>query len=580
VSAEPELQRPKGGGELAQALRTFWGAFIGIGIISAGTNILYLTGSFFMLEIYDRVLPSRSSPTLLGLVILAVGLYVFQGILEIIRGRILVRIAGALDEAVSSRIFGALTKMPLRGRNRGDGMQPLRDLDQIRSFLSGQGPAALADLPWLPFYLGICFLFHPLIGLTATIGGAVLVILTLLAEIWTREGVSTAAQLSSRRVAFGEASRRNAEVLQAMGMGATRARLWNGLNERYMAVQRRVADVAGGLSAASKVMRLLLQSLVLAVGAFLVLQQQATAGIIIASSILAARALAPVELAIANWRGFLSARQSHRRLNHLLEAIPADQDVMTLPRPESTLAVERVSASPPGSNLIVAHDVTFRLEAGQGLGIIGPSASGKSSLVRLLVGVWQPARGKVRIDGAAVEQWLPAELGRYIGYLPQDVELFDGTIAENISRFDERPDPSVIIAAARAAAVHDIILRLPEGYETRIGENGAVLSSGQRQRLALARALYNDPFLVVLDEPNSNLDADGEAALTQAIIGIRRRSGIVVVVAHRPSALAGVDQVLMMAEGRVQACGPKDEVLARVLRPATPVPFRVVQREL
>jgi ATP-binding cassette subfamily C protein len=307
-----------------------------------------------------------------------------------------------------------------------------------------------------------------------------------------------------------------------------------------------------------------------------VLRQEATAGVIIAGSIIAALAQAPLEIAISNWRGFVAARQGQARLNQLLEWIPAAPEMIALPAPERALTVENASAVPPGTNVLVARDVSFRLEAGHGLGVIGPSASGKSSLIRLLVGVWQPARGKVRLDGAALDQWSPEELGRYVGYLPQDVELFEGTIAENIARFSEQPDPMRVFEAARAAGVHEMILRFPSGYETRIGEGGATLSAGQRQRLALARALFHDPFLVVLDEPNSNLDAEGEAALTQAILGVRNRKGVVVVVAHRPSALAGVDQVLMMAEGRVQAVGPKDEVLAKVLRPAPPVPLKVV----
>jgi ATP-binding cassette subfamily C protein len=562
--------------EVAAALRAFRGAFVGIAIISAAINVLYLTGSFFMLEVYDRVLPSRSLPTLVGLGVLVAGLYALQGLLEFTRGRVLVRIGNALDDAISGRVFEALRRMPLKGLNRGDGMQPLRDLDQIRGFLSGAGPTALMDLPWIPLYLAICFFFHPLIGITAAAGSVLLVILTLLTEVRTKDAVKSAAELAARRAALGEASRRNAEAVQAMGMGASIGRLWKAVNDHYITVQRKASDVAGGLGSMSRVLRLLLQSLVLGVGAYLVLRQEATAGVIIAGSIIAARALAPVEIAISNWRGFVSARQGQVRLNQLLESIPPAPEMISLPAPEKALTVEHASAVPPGTSVVVAHDVSFRLEAGQGLGVIGPSASGKSSLIRLLVGVWQPARGKVRLDGAALDQWSPEELGRHVGYLPQDVELFEGTIAENIARFSEQPDPMRVFEAARAAGVHEMILRFPSGYETRIGEGGATLSAGQRQRLALARALFHDPFLVVLDEPSSNLDAEGEAALTQAILGVRNRKGIVVVVAHRPSALAGVDQVLMMAEGRVQAVGPKDEVLAKVLRPVPPVPLKVV----
>ena len=330
--------------------------------------------------------------------------------------------------------------------------------------------------------------------------------------------------------------------------------------------------MAGGLGAVSKVLRFALQSVVLGLGAYLVLQQQATAGIIIAASIIVARALAPVELAVANWRGFVSARQSWRRLSELLIGTDPGAEPMTLPPPKSNLVVENVIGTPPGIQRLVVQDVSFTLKAGQGLGIIGPSASGKSSLARLIVGVWAPVRGKVRLDGAALDQWSPAELGPHIGYLPQDVELFAGTVAQNIARFEPEAPSEAVIAAAQAASVHDMIVRLPEGYDTQIGEGGDVLSAGQRQRIALARALYRDPFLIVLDEPNSNLDADGDKALTQAIMRSRARGAIVIVVAHRPSALAGVDQVLAMMNGRPHALGPRDEILAKLFNPPAASP--------
>jgi ATP-binding cassette subfamily C protein len=350
-------------------------------------------------------------------------------------------------------------------------------------------------------------------------------------------------------------------------------KVWGEANAKYLSSQRQTSDVAGGLGAISKVLRFALQSGVLGLGAYLVIQQQATAGIIIASSIIVARALAPVELAIANWRGFVGARHSWRRLSDLLIGTDQGSVPMSLPAPKTNLVVENVIASPPGTQRIVVQDVSFMLKAGQGLGVIGPSASGKSSLARLIVGVWLPARGKVRLDGAAIDQWSPVELGPHIGYLPQDVELFAGTVAQNIARFEPDAPSDAVIEASQAAGVHDMIVRLPEGYDTQIGESGAVLSAGQRQRIALARALYRDPFLIVLDEPNSNLDSDGDKALTQAIMGARARGAIVIVVAHRPSALAGVDQVLAMMNGRAHALGPRDEVLAKLFNPpAAPPP--------
>jgi PrtD family type I secretion system ABC transporter len=564
--------------ELAQALAACRGAFYGTAVISGMSNILMLTGAMFMLEIYDRVLPSRSMPTLVGLLVLAATLFTALGVLDAIRGRILVRIGGSLDEALSGRVYDTLMRLPLRVGARSDGTQPLRDLDAIRSYLSGLGPVALFDLPWIPLYLAICFAFHPLIGLTALAGAIILIALTLLTEILMRAPTRAATESAVVRSGLAEASRRNAEALVAMGMAGRIAARWNEANRQYMRSQQEASDLGGGLGATSKVLRMMLQSGVLAVGAYLVINQEASAGIIIAGSILSARALAPVDLAIANWKGFVAARQSWHRLNRLLLASPAQSAPMQLQAPTHRLTVESASGAPPGVAKIVVQDVAFELEAGQGLGVIGPSGSGKSSLVRLLVGVWQSVRGNIRLDGAALDQWAPDALGRHIGYLPQDVELLAGTVAENISRFEPEADTAAVIAAAKIVGVHDLIVRLPSGYDTPIGEQGSALSAGQAQRVALARAFYRDPFLVVLDEPNSNLDSEGEEALTRAILSVRERKGIVVVVAHRPSAIAGVDRLLMMNMGRVQAIGPKDEVLSKVLqRPlAMPRPLKVV----
>jgi PrtD family type I secretion system ABC transporter len=559
--------------ELAVALSSCRGAFIGIGLISAMSNVLMLTGALFMLEIYDRVLPSRSVATLVGLATLAGGLYAAQGILDLIRGRILVRIGGALDETLSGRIYNSILRLPLLIGYQKDGLQPLRDLDSVRSFLSGPGPISLYDLPWMPVFIAVCYFFHPWIGLTALGGGIVLVVLTLLTELLTRRPTAEAAFLAATRNGLAESSRRNAEALVAMGMVGRMAARWAEANRNYMGSHRRVSDVGGGFAAVSKVLRLLLQSAVLGVGAYLVILEQATAGIIIAGSILAARALAPVDLAIANWKGFVAARQSWARLSKLLTLLPAEQAPMQLLDPSKTLTVENVSVTAPQQQKLIVQDVSFTLRSGNGLGIIGPSASGKSSLVRAVVGVWRPVRGRVSLDGAALDQWAPDALGRHVGYLPQDVELLAGTVAENISRFEPNADSRAIIAAAQAAGVHELILNLPDGYDTPIGEQGAALSAGQRQRVALARALYRDPFLVVLDEPSSNLDAVGEEALTQAILGVRSRGGIIIVVAHRPSALAAVDQLLVMNQGRAQAFGPKDQVAAKMVRrePAPPL---------
>src|SRR5260221_558439 len=364
-----------------------------------------------------------------------------------------------------------------------------------------------------------------------------------------------------------------------MGMSQRLASRWQETNKKYLDSQRATSDIATGFSSTSKVLRMLLQSAVLGVGAYLVINQEATAGIIIASSILSARALAPVDLAIANWKGFVAARQGWARLTQMLGMMPAQADPMALEAPSKLLAVETAAVMAPGTQKVIAQDISLTLEAGSGLGIIGPSGSGKSSVARMIVGVWAPVRGKIRLDGAALDQWSSEALGEHIGYLPQDVELLAGSVAENISRFEPEPDPDAIVAAARTAGVHELVVGLTEGYQTQIGEQGTSLSAGQAQRVALARALYRDPFLVVLDEPNSNLDADGDEALTKAILAVRARGGIVVVIAHRPSAIAGVDLLLVLNQGRLQAFGPKDEILSKVLQrdaPAAPRPLKVV----
>ncbi|WP_225672409.1 type I secretion system permease/ATPase [Bradyrhizobium hereditatis] len=562
------------GSELDGALSQCRSAFIAIAGFSAILNILALTGSLFMMEVYDRVLPSRSVPTLIGLLILAMTLYVFQGLMDALRGRLLVRIGVRVDQIMSDRVYATVMRLPIEAPKRGASIQPLRDLDTLRSYLSGPGPTAFFDLPWVPFYLAICFAFHFWIGVTVLAGALVLISLTLLSELLARNSSRDSNRIGNERARLSETSRRNAEALTAMGMTGWVARRWQMLNRQFLAGLNQSSDLAAALSAVGRSFRMMLQSGVLAVGAYLVINQQATAGVIIASSILSARALGPVDLAISHWRSFVGARQARERLNKLLALLPVRRVPTALPKPQRSLNVDSVSAAPPDVPRAVVQELTFALKAGSGLGVIGPSASGKSSLARVLVGLWQPARGTVRLDGATLDQWMPDELGRHIGYLPQDVELVEGTIAENISRFDPDASPEGIIAAARAAGVHELVLGLPQGYDTEIGEQGSALSAGQQQRVALARALYGDPFLVVLDEPNSNLDVEGDEALTQAILNIRARGAIAIVVAHRPSALAGVDHVLALNGGRQQAFGPKDEVLAKVLRrdaaPAAP----------
>ncbi|HEV7274651.1 MAG TPA: type I secretion system permease/ATPase [Devosiaceae bacterium] len=549
---------------LDDATRAGRGALVGVALVSALINVLYLTGSFFMLEVYDRVLPSQSVPTLVGLAILVAMLYAFLGLFDFIRSRVLVRIGSALDARLSRSAFDVLVRLPLVAGPRADAVQPLRSVDQIRSFLSGMGPSAFFDLPWMPFYLAICFAIHPWIGWTATGGAALLIGIAVLTEALARRSSRTAQRVGGRRQLLAEAARRNADVLGSMGLSRHMQGAWSGVNEQFVQHMQRVADVTGGLGALSKVLRMLIQSAVLGVGAFLVINQEATGGLIIAASILAARALAPVEQVVGNWQGFLAARQAWQRLKEGFTLLPARPDRLELPAPRQSLKVENLSVVPPGGGRVLVHDVSLSLAAGDGLGIIGASASGKSSLTRALVGAWQAARGTVRLDGATLEQWGPDELGEHVGYLPQTVELFAGTVAQNVARFAPHADDASVIAAAKAAGVHEMILGLPEGYETEIGEDGAALSAGQRQRIALARALFGEPFLVVLDEPNSNLDLEGETALTEALAGVRQRGGIVIVAAHRPSALSAVNLVLLMHEGTVRAFGPRDAILNKL----------------
>jgi PrtD family type I secretion system ABC transporter len=548
-------------------------AFASVALFSGVVNLLMLAGPLYMLQVYDRVLNSRSVPTLVALSLLLVGAYAFQGALDLIRSRAVVRSAALLDQRLALAVHGAVIRLAIALPQRGEAPQPVRDLDQIRAFLTGAGPIAIVDLPWVPAFLLICFLIHPWLGVAATAGGALLFTMTLLTERASRDPARVAAREAGTRLVMVEANRRSGESIVAMGMAGALAQRWSAINNRYITANARLSDVAGSFGSVSKVLRLLLQSMMLGLGAYLVIRQELTAGAMIAASIMMGRALAPIETAIANWRAFVAARQSIGRLSEVLARTAPMRDTTTLPRPARSLDVEQVAVVAPGGNTPIVAGVRFGLKSGEALGIIGPSGAGKSSLVRTLVGVWRPAKGSVRLDGATLDHWDPELLGRHVGFVSQTVELFDGTITENIARMSVEPDPDAVLQAARAAGAHDMILRLPAGYDTRIGEGGAMLSGGQRQRIALARALHGDPFLVVLDEPNSNLDNEGDAALHQAILGLKSRGAIVVLIAHRPSALAVCDRILLLANGTQQEFGPRDEILRKIVRrPGAPVP--------
>lgn len=553
---------------IVRTLRRSRGILLIAGLVSGAINILALTGSVYTLELYARVLPARSAPALVALTLAMLALYAASGLLDFLRARLLSRAAERLDRDLSARVFAVQQALALKARRRGDGLQPLRDLDQIRAFLASAGPTAVFDLPFIPLYLGAIFLLHPCLGLLATAGASALIAVMLLAEAASTGPVAATARSAAKRWAFAAAARRNAAAVRAMGLTPHLAQRWTTLNARHLKAQRSASRLANGAGALIKAARPALQSSVLGLGAYLALSGEGAPGVMIAASIIVARALAPVETAIANWRSMTAARQSYARLLVLFATFPNDGDKCTQrATPHQALRVAHLSVAPPGAAAPVVHNVSFALSAGARLGVIGPSASGKSTLAHALVGAWQPQNGTVRLDGTPLTRWAPEALGRHVGYLPQDIALFEGTLADNIARFDQDAPEAEIVAAARAAGVERMIAALPDGYRTQIGEGGAALSAGQRQRIALARALFREPFLVVLDEPNANLDADGERDLAAAIAAVRRRGAIVIVIAHRRALLSGLDQVLMLAGGRVAAFGPRDAVLAEVLQP-------------
>ena len=553
--------------DLAEALRECRRAFRSVALFSGMVNLLMLAGPLYMLQVYDRVLSSRSVPTLIALSIFLVGAYAFQGVLDLIRSRVVVRSAAVLDQRLALAVHSAVIRLSVASRHPGDGPQPVRDLDAIRGFLTGAGPIAIVDLPWVPVFLTICFLIHPWLGVASTIGAVTLFTMTLLTERASRAPAKALAQDAGRRSIMVEAQRRGGETIMAMGMAGALGQRWAGVNNRYIAATASLSDVAGGFGSASKVLRLLLQSVILGLGAYLVIRQEMTAGAMVAASIMMGRALAPIETAIANWRAFIGARQAITRLSEALTRAAPKREVTSLPRPARSLEVEHVVMVAPGGTKPVVANVRFALRTGQALGIIGPSGAGKTSLVRALVGIWRPAKGCVRLDGAALDQWDLDQLGQHVGFISQTVELFDGTISENIARMNVKPDADAVLRAAKAAGAHELILRLPNGYDTPIGEGGEALSGGQRQRIALARALYGDPFLIVLDEPNSNLDNEGEMALRQAIANLKTRGAIVVLIAHRPSVLAVCDHILVLANGEQKDFGSRDEIMQKMTRP-------------
>ena len=538
-----------------------------VGVFSIAVNLLTLTGSIYMLQVYDRVLVSRSVETLLVLSMLALVALALQGALDVLRARMLSRIGAQIDADLSPAVFRAATLLPLAGASAGEALLPARDADQLKSFLGGTGPGAFFDVPFIPVFIAGCFLLHPWLGWTAVAGAAVIVGLTALAELAVRKRARDASAVGMKRQVYVDAARRHAEAIGAMGMGAAMLARWRLLSDAARDAALGANDVQADLGGIARIFRIVLQSGILGLGAYLAIQQEISGGAMIAASILASRALAPIEVAIANWRGFVAARQAYARLKtSLVQLAPAA--AVALPAPVRSLQVEAVTVAAPGRAEPILRGASLDLVAGSGLAIVGPSGAGKSSLARAIVGIWPGQGGDIRRDGASLSQWDRESLGPHIGYLPQDLALPDGTIAETIARFSSNGSSDAVIRAAKSAGAHDLIVSLPEGYATRIGDGGAFLSAGQRQRLGLARALYGDPFLVVLDEPNSNLDADGDEALTRAIAAVRARRGIAIVVTHRPSTLTSVDQVALVMDGTIKRYGPRDEFLRELTQPA------------
>ncbi|MFL0692838.1 MAG: type I secretion system permease/ATPase [Agrobacterium tumefaciens] len=529
--------------------------------LSGIINILALTGAFYMLQIYDRALTSGSVPTLIWLSVIAVGLYLFQGMFDILRSQMLVRFGSNVDRQIAPLVHRVVIDMPRFGYSSAEASERGRDVDTVRSFLSGAGPVALFDLPWIPVYLVFVWMLHPVLGMLTLGGAAFLACLTIAAELLSRRHAKEMTRAAIQRNNVSDNHVRNGDILYSMGMTDRAIDRFESANRRHLETQTATSDIAGTFAGISKVLRMMLQSATLGLGAYLTIQGEMSAGAIIASSIVTGRALAPVDQAIAQWKGVIAARRSWSRIKDTLAVLDRPPTQFDLPAPSEDLVVEGMTTVAPTTGTVLLSDVSFKLTAGQALALIGPSGGGKTTLARSLLGIWPLLRGSVRVDGADLKQWPTSFFTENVGYLPQEVALLDGTVADNIARFDPDADSKMIFRAARAAGIHDLIVRLPNGYQTQIGPSGQSLSAGQRQRVALARALYGDPFLVVLDEPNSNLDAEGEEALMKAIVKVRERGGIVVIVAHRPSVLQAVDMVGVVQGGKLVSYGPKEEII-------------------
>ncbi len=549
--------------DLQKALGLCRSSFLTVGFFSLFINTLMLTPAIYMLQVYDRVVTSGSHSTLVMITLIMLLMFITLGGLEWVRSQILVRVSTRIDTLLNARLFNASFKQALYTGGVQASAQPLSDMTGLRQFMTGNGLFAFFDSPWLPIYIAVMFLFHPWFGWVGVFSAIILVILAIINEKSTQKQLAEANQFSIANNAFVSKNLRNAEVIESMGMLSDIRDVWAEKNKEMLHLQAEASRKAGSITALSKVIRLTVQSLVLGLGAYLAIEQEITPGLMIAGSILLGRALAPIDLMIGTWKQFVAARGQYNRLNDMLARIPDDRDRMKLPDPEGTITVEGAIITPPGSKLPVVKNVSFVINQGDVVGLIGPSAAGKSTLARGILGIWPTVGGKIRLDGADVFTWNREDLGPFIGYLPQDIELFEGTISQNIARFGE-VDAEQVVHAAKMAGVHEMILHLPDGYDTMIGASGGALSGGQRQRVGLARALYGSPKLVVLDEPNSNLDDQGDAALANALKQLKQQGATVLIISHRTSVIASVDKLLVMRDGTMTLYGPKEEVLQKM----------------
>lgn len=549
--------------DLEEALKLCKGAFISAAGFSLVINILQLVPTIYMLQLYDRVVPTGNHTTLLMLTLIMMVLFITMGTLEWVRSQILVRVSTRLETLLNERLFKVAYKQALYSGGQRASSQPLDDLTALRQFMTGNGLFAFFDAPWLPIYIALMFVFHWMYGWMAVFTAIVLIIVAIVQEKATSKMLGEANNMAMQGRGLVNKNLRNAEVIESMGMLNNIQKRWlKGTNE-VLVLQATASSRAGLISAVSKLVRLSSQSLILAIGAYLVIENEITSGLMIGGSVLLGRALAPIDIVIGSWKGFIAARGQYARLNEMLRQIPADPERMSLPAPQGSFQFESAVVAPPGAKMAVLKGLTLNIAKGDVLGVIGPSGAGKSTFARALLGIWPCNQGKIRLDGADVFTWNRDELGPHIGYLPQDIELFEGTISENIARFGD-VDPEKVVLAAKMADVHDLILHLPEGYDTMIGASGGNLSGGQRQRVGLARALYGEPQIVVLDEPNSNLDEVGEAALGNAIQRLKQKGATVIVITHRNNVLAHVDKLLILNDGVVSVYGPKEQVIAHL----------------